>query len=313
MKYRLLYLTISLCVVIIGCTKDQPITDSVFLTTQAEVDKFNYTYLPGDLTINGDLIDDLSPLCMLTHIGGTLSINDNNLLGSLSGLENLARIDSGLIISNNYNLKTLDGLEGLKKVGTYVSVYKNRLLLSLNALSQITDFTGSIDVRDNDNLESLFKLKMTTLDCISISRNKMLCDLKGLECIEAINTLVLEKNSSLVSFIGLQNLIRVENFFAISGNSKIESFKGLEKLEYAGSVWIGDNEMLLTLDGLNSLKKVKQSLVIGGYSTVAPNAKLDNYCAISNLVMTMKPEAVTIINNRYNPTYIQFLDGKCFY
>jgi len=294
-----------------ACTKDNPIPDHVFLTTQAEVDKFNYTYLPGNLTINGELINDLTPLHKLTHIGGALSISNNDLLSSLSGLENLARIDSGLIISNNYNLKTLDGLDGLKKVGTYVSVYKNRLLLSLNALSQITDFTGSIDVSDNDNLESLFKLKMTTLDCISISRNKMLCDLKGLECIEAINTLVLEKNSSLVSFIGLQNLIRVQNFFTISGNSKIESFKGLEKLEYAGSVWISDNEMLLTLDGLNSLKMVKQSLVIGGYSTVAPNAKLDNYCALSNLVMTMNPEAVTIVNNRYNPTHIQFLEGKC--
>lgn len=311
MKIKWLCFVVCFFVLISACRKDQPIPNDIFLTTQAEVDNFNYTYLPGNLTIRGELIRDLTPLNKLTHVGGSLSLCENYLLSSLVGLENLTQIDSALNIAGNFNLKNLDGLKGLTKVGSGMYIADNRLLVTLNGLSNLADFDGYFVVSRNDNLEKLLELKVPLLDVLSVSFNKKLYDFRGLECIETLNTLMLAENLSLVSFSGLQNIHRVETYLNITGNQKIESCIGLDKLEYAGQVWIGNNEMLKTLDGLNSLKEVRQGLVIGGHSTIAPNTNLTDFCAISNLVLTKNREAVVIVNNGYNPTYDQFAEGKC--
>src|SRR5690606_22083221 len=74
-------------------------TGNVFLTTQAEVNAFSATYtgcteISGNLIIGGIYymsdITDLSPLDVITHVGGNLSIqNINTVLINLNGLHSI--------------------------------------------------------------------------------------------------------------------------------------------------------------------------------------------------------------------------------
>src|SRR5210317_2425994 len=77
--------------------------EGITFSTQAQIDSFpinypNCTEIEGTVTISGWNIVDLRFLNMITHIGGSLRIFNNNNLTALDGLDNLTGVGESLVI-----------------------------------------------------------------------------------------------------------------------------------------------------------------------------------------------------------------------
>ncbi|NJN26817.1 MAG: hypothetical protein HC819_12995 [Cyclobacteriaceae bacterium] len=90
--------------------------DNVVLSSQAQINAFNYHCIKGSLTISGNDIVDLSPLAVLTSIKGPLNIKENPKLVAVSGMDALVEI-SFLSITNNPLLERIDGFNSMQKCG----------------------------------------------------------------------------------------------------------------------------------------------------------------------------------------------------
>ena len=132
--------------------------EGITFTTQEEIDNFqtNYPYcteIEGDVEINGDEIQNLNGLDMVTAIGGDLRINSNDALTSLSGIENITSIGGELRIVFNTSLTSLSGLENIEAATiTDLSIFLNTNLSDCDAQS-ICDYlatpNGTIEIHDN--------------------------------------------------------------------------------------------------------------------------------------------------------------------
>ena len=84
--------------------------EGITFTTQAQIDNFQANYpgcteIIGHVTIDGNDINNLNGLNVLTSIGGTVFIPTNPALTSLSGLENMTAIGGNLTIYGNASLR----------------------------------------------------------------------------------------------------------------------------------------------------------------------------------------------------------------
>lgn len=117
----------------------------IVFSTQAEVNAFPTNYpgcinIEGNVRIDGDNINDLSPLSQLTSIDGFLRIEDNPALPGLNGLQNITSIGGYLAIYNNQNgaFTDLSGLSSLTSVGGWLNVDNIGSLTSLTGLENLT-------------------------------------------------------------------------------------------------------------------------------------------------------------------------------
>lgn len=90
----------------------------VVFSNQADVDNFQASLngckaIGGDITIIGDSITNLNELSVLTSIGGSLYISDNEALTGLAPLQSLNSIMGNLGITGNDALTNLTGLENV--------------------------------------------------------------------------------------------------------------------------------------------------------------------------------------------------------
>src|SRR5688572_31282180 len=114
-------LPILLCILLISKSYSLTIFEGdVTLTTQAEVDAFQFTEVTGVLTISGSDITDLSSLIYLTRVD-QLVVRGNASLVHVAGLAALTQVGltgnsafkTAIDISDNPALTNLDGLSGL--------------------------------------------------------------------------------------------------------------------------------------------------------------------------------------------------------
>ena len=133
----------------------------VTLTSQAEVDAFNYTDVTGTLTISGNDISNLDALSALTRVGSGLIISDNTSLLNVNGLAGLGTVkadpgtaNNGIRISGNQVLTNLDGLFSLTEVLGPITIRDNPLLETINGFSSITGIDG-LWISNNNNLKSI--------------------------------------------------------------------------------------------------------------------------------------------------------------
>lgn len=212
--------------------------NGITFTTQAEIDNFQ-TYYPGcteilgHLTIDGNDINNLNGLNVLTSIGGTVLIPTNPALTSLSGLENLTSIGGNLTINGNTSLASLSGLEGLNTIAGSLTIAANNLLSNLTGTDSLTFIGGNL----------------------VISNMYSLTDLEGLGSLTSIGGhLSIFDNHSLTSLTGLENLASLGGYIKIGqqygGNPVLTSLTGLDNIN-AGSITdltIVYNDSLSTCD-----------------------------------------------------------------
>ncbi|MFV0573749.1 MAG: T9SS type A sorting domain-containing protein [Xanthomarina gelatinilytica] len=281
----------------------QVYTGDLTISSQSEIDSFNYSEITGTLTIEeataGDIIN-LNGLSTLTTINGGLSITNNTSLGSLNGLDNLAFIGTepidalgngiGLNIVNNSALSSIVSLTNVTSIGSNLTITDNQSLLNLLGLESITSINGNIYISNNSSLSSLNGLNNLTsvnqgsgffTGFVTIQNNNSLTTLNGLSSLNSITRdLKISNNSSLTSLVGLDNLSDL-NIFKVSNNNSLTSLNGIGDLTNFYAMSITHNSSLVSLDGFNNgLTTLNANLLIANNQLLTSINALGNISSI---------------------------------
>jgi hypothetical protein len=282
------------------------------LTTQSEVNAFNYPGITGILTISGEDIADLSPLSGLKYAGGGLKIENNPLLTNLNGFQNLITVGKTewvyeapegfcMEITGNAALINLSGLINLKTIEGGLIINSNGALTNLNGLQNLS-YLGCSSEPDGSRHGAMCR-------SLKISGNPSLTNIDGFQKITSCEGYIsIDNNSSLTNLNGLQNLTGVGEFLSISDNSSLIDIDSLSNLTTVGGhVFLGDgpggyapiierrgliisgNTSLTNLDGLQNLISVGGDIVISGNSKLLTIKKLNKLTTVHG--------GVGIINN----------------
>jgi len=311
--------------------------EGITFTTQAEIDNFQLNYpgcneILGDVEINGDDINNLSGLNILTAIGGDFGIYGCDDLINLTGLDNLNSIGGDFSLWQNYQIESIEALHNLTSIGGGMDIAGTDALTSLTGLDNVTYIGGSIWIVDNaaminlTGLENLTSINgyltigeylygsnpsltsLTGLDNVTsiagslkIDETSVLTNLTGLNNVTSIGGhLEIYSNNELSSFTGLDNLTSIGGGFKIGyipnpygGNQSLTSFTGLENLTSIGGVFeIFNNDALINFSGLNNLTFIDGPLTIDGNESLTSLTGLDN----------IEPTSIGNLQITYNPT-----------
>lgn len=115
-----------------------PFVGNVTLTTQAQVNSWNsnYTYIVGNLTIDGADINDLAIFQELDSIEGKFKIQ-NTELANLNGLQNLKKVTNSFVLWGNNSLIDNSALENLTDLGADLSILNNAIMPNLDGFSSL--------------------------------------------------------------------------------------------------------------------------------------------------------------------------------
>jgi len=185
----------------------------IIFSTQADIDNFqtnypNCTEIGGDVLISGNGITNLSGLTVLTSIGGSLRIDNNNSLISLAGLN------------------------ALTVIGGYLDIVWNESLTSLTGLNTLTSIGGAFSLQHNEALTSLTGLDVLfSMGVLYIQYNSVLTSLTGLDAVTSIGEhLVIDHNNALTSLHGLNALTSIGGELYIMFNEALTGLAGLENI-----------------------------------------------------------------------------------
>ncbi|WP_158267666.1 T9SS type A sorting domain-containing protein [Adhaeribacter arboris] len=313
-----------------GLLQAQTYEGDISLTSQAEVDAFNYSEVTGDLSITGytNTISNLHSLASLKKVG-SLYIG-NTALSSLTGLENLTTIEKDLIIRYHEQLEDLKGLKNLVSVGGRLELNANTHLTTLAGLenlsslgelnisfSYLTNLAGlekltslkRLDLNNNYYaLTSLAGLENLTsvVELISIRYNTQLNSLTGLEKLTSLGergSLQILNNANLTSLAGLENLTTVGGALEIWSDANLTSLAGLKNLTSVGNFTIYSNGRLNNLTGLEKLNSIS-SLTISG------NPQLSQCCLLQSVIQAAKGN-VYLSNNAANCNSLAEVEATC--
>ncbi len=132
--------------------------EGITFSTQEQIDGFQSNYpgciqIAGDMEINGNDIDDLSGLGVISSVEGNLKIISNDLLADLTGLESLIFIDGNLEIIGNPLLSNISGLSNIEPATIdNLSIFFNNSLSECHIVSiceYLNDFSMNVDIHDN--------------------------------------------------------------------------------------------------------------------------------------------------------------------
>jgi len=315
-------------------------TDNAILTNLNGINNINS--LSGDLILSGNLsLSNISALQSLSNINGSLIISGNTTLTNIDALNNLTNIDGSLSINSNSNLLNIDGLNNLVQLNGGISISGN-LLTNLNAFSNLTS-VGSIGLNE-DNLTDIsgFSNLQTITGSISLGSRYSNYNNQNLEnasfpSLISCGGIGMSKMNSVttVNFPNLQTLGGLRIFInheitsmdfssltSITGDVWIsntgltlESFSNLTSID--GDVWLGEKSnypynphpgvnTFETLNGLDNLISINGTLVVND------NNNLINLCALQNLLINSGiTGGLYIIDNAFNPTEQDIIDGNC--
>lgn len=311
---------------------------NLILSTQQEVNDFGaygITSITGSLTIGNENnytdIVDLSPLATITYIAGDLTIAGNENLTSLQDLGNISHFEGDeLLIKNNPSITSLAGFNNLTSVPT-LNIHTNDGLTSLVGFENTFSVTRRLLITGNQNLTSLQGIEVFDLDSghgLLISNNDSLTSLEGIETITQLSYLTISHNDMLNSLEAVQNLTQV-NDLDINNNDSLITLLGLEQIVELRILLISNNDALENLNGLDNLVTIIPSIFgavnIGGRQWEnfcdaiidGPNPNLTDFCAIQTLINSNEwningnSRCAVIVNNAYNPTLQDFIEGNC--
>jgi len=286
---------ISLLIVVFGfypiIALSQPCPDSLYITSQAQIDSFqinypNCTEIEGNVKIFGGYINisNLNGLSVLTYIGGDVFIG-YTVLTNLTGLNNVDSIGGYLEIYVNDALTSLTGMDNLTAIGGGLEIESHGVLTSLSGLDNVTSVGGDLYVSDNDaliNIEGLGNV-MSIGGNLIIRENISLSNLSDLNSVTFIGGhLLINLNDALTTITGLANISTIGGEFGIFGNINLTSLTGFDNLtSIGGAVVIYGNTTLSNLMGLDNVTSIGGNLKIGGNTSLINLTGLNNIDASS--------------------------------
>jgi hypothetical protein len=267
---------------------------NVTLASQSDVNVFGAkgcVNVPGNLTIQGSDITDLSSLSALTSVTGSLVISYNSELINLTGLSGLTSVSEGLMVSNNPKLTSLDGLLSLSSISgiltlptaeplnAALSVLSNNELLTLSGLSSLTGIQGHVGIADNPKLTDLSSLSAvkTISGDLEISNNVELTSLTGLESLTRVYGLRIINSPKLTSLSALSAVTGFSGNLEVGNCNELTNLTGLNGMTEASHIFILSNLKLTNLSGLNAVTDIHGKLQIIG------NPELTSITALSGL------------------------------
>lgn len=194
-----------------------------------------------------------------THITGDLEIgefsNFSTTVSDISGLSQLTKIDGDLRISNT-SLINLNGLQNLNDFSGTLFIAFNDELNSLEQLSNLTE-TAAINLHYNPALISLSGLHNITnmTGNLRVSYNDSLQNLSLTSLHSMGGYLEIMYNPDLISLTGLNNLESIDSFVTIAYNNQLTRIEGLEGLTTVEGTKIDiyNNPQLTSLAGIHNI------------------------------------------------------------
>ncbi|WP_109434208.1 T9SS type A sorting domain-containing protein [Aquimarina sp. AU119] len=278
------------------------------LSSQEEIDNFNYCEITGSLIIKESVtnnITDLSNLSKLEILGLDLKIDSNAALTTINGFENLTSIRI-IDIRDNASLVNVQGFTKLTKLDSFVA-FRNNVLENIEGLSKIKilrDF--KIVVSNVSNLPDLSNLQSIRGD-LNLDGTKI-NDLSALQSLQNIGNIFLFRNSLLDNIDGLSGAAINSIVIRITQNQALRNVDGLTDFSsIRADVIIAHNAELDNLDGLSNLRSV------GGRLIIVNNPILRNACGIVSLLNI--PGSVTgeirIADNGSNTSSVDVIIENC--
>ncbi|MGY6650193.1 T9SS type A sorting domain-containing protein [Wenyingzhuangia sp. IMCC45574] len=295
----------------------QPYFGVLTITSQDQIDNFNYSSVSSSLIISetnpGD-IKNLHGLYKLTSIRN-LYIRGNKNLKNLEGLENIKGFYGYIIIKDNTNLESLDGLNSSE-------IYPDRVLITNNInldrfcgieKNWVYDFTvygnkynpAYFDEipKDCSQLDGDLILKSQS----DINRNRKYTKIKG--------DLIIEENltGSITSLLNLENILSVVGKIKIINNSDLKNFCGIKHL-----IENKKDENVIITD--NAYNPSKDEVINEGCTTYRGNVTLDDQNSVDNFPykkvigdLTIKPSTSTsIITNLNKLSTLENIEGSFY-
>jgi hypothetical protein len=301
----------------------QTFTGNLTLSTQAEVDAFNYDKITGALTIKGQGIVNIDSLYKLDSLLNSITIDSTNI-ASLYGLRNVKTIYArGIVeITNNPKLKSVADLNGY-----------------IRSLANAKDFQRleKVLIKNNPIL--------TTVDALFNTENKVTINRlfidnnRGLFDINLYNTCNIRdfyiQNNDAISKLILPNYPISLEVLTVDNNLKLDSilYIGTSPFYDSPSLYIKNNYSLrfikeygpflaqienLTIENNSSLENLNfiQNFSNAEYSnipslTIKNNKNLNNCCGIQSLLSRNAYSEIDISGNPFPCGNIVEVLTKC--
>ena len=265
-----------------------------------------------------DPIVDLTPLSSLEIIEGGLYILELTELETLNGLQNLVQARNALYIRETERLVNVAPLSNLTGEMTEQVILQNQSLQNLDGLSGLTALVDGEFGRDPqigisfnpvlqniDGLSNITSLGEGDGSTFGLLSNPLISDIDAIAALSGdIDRIIISFNSSLWNVNALQGVTSCREFYL--GYNVISDYSGLQNLT---SVTF---DMEITSTSTQNLDFLENLVFIGGNLKFAENPSLFNYCGLQNLVDAngLQGDFITL-NNFYNPTYQDLLNGDC--
>ena len=284
MRKRLVLSFLSVLLLLFTNLNAQVYNGDLTLTSQAQVDAFNYTSVTGDLTIqesvSGNIVN-LNGLSELTSVGADLNILSNEALNNLTGLSNLGSIGGDLFIAGTA-LSDIEGLNNLTTIGGILYLKVNPALTNISGLNGLISIGGQFRVVDSDLLAKIDGLNglITLGGELKIESYNALTSIDGLNSLTAIVGDLEIFGSSLTHIGGFTSLSSIEGDLFISGTalSDIDGFNNLTTI--GGILYLKINPALINISGLNGLTSIGGQLRIVGSDALA---KIDGFNGLKTI------------------------------
>lgn len=289
--------------------KAQVYNGNLTLSSQAEVDAFNYQEVTGQLAIHGADITNLNGLSELKQCR-FLEIQNNSNLTSLIGLANLEQVWQLLIIDGNLKLTTLAGFSSLWKIGDALDLDGHNLASGLRIMNNpvLQDvgnffsllFVSRLNIHGNPLLKNIDGFYQSAqpqnqfYGDIELFNNASLEDVDGLASFSknVYSSITIFANNSLTNVNGLANVTSAGERIFINNNPSLESI-GMTHLKEVAALDLGNNTSLINLDGLSSLEKVGDLLIYNDPSLTDING-LSGLKEVSSILIQNCPLIVDV-------------------
>ena len=216
--------------------------EDIDFNSQLDVDNFPISYpecssIPGNVTIQSTEgnITNLTALQQLTDIGGNLVIVENPQLSSLGGLSNVTELGGDLDLDQNPLLISLVAFNNLEFIRGTLAIGEQEGLLqlfgqdaALSSIGQDLLLYGNTQLSDLSSLDNIFLLEGT----LEIANQNNLQSLSGLDNLTSTKgAILITDNSQLNSLQALQSVTAVDGEIVVSNNLALTSLSGLDNID----------------------------------------------------------------------------------
>ena len=306
-----------MCLLVAQLVVGQVYEGDLTITSQTDIDNFNYTEIIGSLIIDGTDLATVTGFETLKNVTGSITVTENEQLKTLNAFHNLTTVGRTVNIQNNEDLESISGFGKLEQIGTYINhnrhgtdyvrIGNNRSLKSIEGFESFKNIVGNFIIENNEKLETSFpfnSLETVGADFIIRNNDKLSSLVTGYDNLSSIGlSMFIQDNNSLLSVDGFPNLTTIGASLSIGywerigvGNEDLQTINGFQVLKsVGGAVQIELNEKLVSINGFNDLSN------IGRWLKVHNNEDLE----VINGFKSLEDVGTYINHNRHGTDYVR--------